>query len=226
MRYGLRRVGFGVMAWGLLASVALIFAAAPLSGAVAQLAQTPAKSASHSVYTNADIDKLTAQDTAGNTSRRVYTNADIDKLATQDTSPKGSRTLYTNADVDKLASQDLISLVGPEPVSGSTETAATNATTPAPYVETQDPNWYAEQAEQLNAEIDRRNEDLRRYVEAIDQAKSRLQGESGVNLVEGNFGVTLDSGRAMLESRVREVQSQLDALADLARRNGISLGNQ
>jgi hypothetical protein len=63
-------------------------------------------------------------------------------------------------------------------------------------------------------------------VEAINEAKGRQQSESGVNLVEGNFGITLDSGRAILESRVREVQSELDELADLARRNGIALGNQ
>jgi hypothetical protein len=233
MCHGLpRRIVCGVMALGLLASLALIFGAAPLNGAdktetnkLAQVAQAPVAGPSHPVYTNADIDKLAAQDTVGNTSRRVYTNADIDKLAAQDAVPKGSRTLYTNADVAKLASQDLISLVGPEPVSGSTEAAPTNAATAPLYVGTQDPNWYAEQAAQLNAELDRRNDDLRRYVEAIDQAKSR-QTEGGVNLVEGNFGVTLESGRAVLESRVREVQSQLDALADLARRNGIALGNQ
>jgi hypothetical protein len=228
-----RRIVFGVRALGLLASLALIFAAVPLRGAnkaeapkLAQTAQAPVAGSSHPVYTNADIDKLAAQDTAGNTSHRVYTNADIDKLAAQDTLPNGSRTLYTNADVDKLASQDLISLVGPEPVSGSTEAAPTNAATAPSYAVTQDPNWYAEQVAQLNAELYRRNDDLRRYAEAIDQAKSRQQTEGGVNLVEGNFGVTLESGQAMLESRVREVQNQLDALADLARRNGIALGNQ
>ena len=233
MCHGLpRRIVFAVRALGLLTSLALIFAAVPLRGANkaeanqrAQSAQAPVAGPSHPVYTNADIDKLAAQDTAGNTSHRVYTNADIDKLAAQDTVPNGSHTLYTNADVDKLASQDLISLVGPEPVSGETEAAPTNAATVPSYVATQDPNWYAEQAAQLNAELDRRNEDLRRYVEAIDRARSR-QTEGGVNLVEGNYGVTLESGQAMLESRVREVQNQLDALADLARRNGIALGNQ
>jgi hypothetical protein len=217
-----------------MASLALISAVSPLraanrtgAGQRGQTAQAPAARPSHPLYTNADVDKLDAQESAGNTSHRVYTNADVEKLAAEDIVPKAAHTLYTNADTAKLASEDNISLVGPEPAS---EAAPTNAAPPpsyaAPYVETQDPNWYAEQAVQLNAELDRRNEDLRRYVEAINEAKGRQQSESGVNLVEGNFGITLDSGRAMLESRVREVQSQLDELADLARRNGIALGNQ
>jgi hypothetical protein len=217
-----------------MASLALISTVSPLraanrtgAGQRGQTAQAPAARPSHPLYTNADVDKLDAQESAGNTSHRVYTNADVEKLAAEDIVPKAARTLYTNADTAKLASEDNISLVGPEPAS---EAAPTNAAPPAsyvaPYVETQDPNWYAQQAVQLNAELDRRNEDLRRYVEAINEAKGRQQSESGVNLVEGNFGITLDSGRAMLESRVREVQSQIDELADLARRNGIALGNQ
>jgi NADH dehydrogenase/NADH:ubiquinone oxidoreductase subunit G len=235
MGYGLLRHTFvGTIVLGLVASLALISAVSPLraaneksAGQRGQTAQAPAARPSHPVYTNADVDKLDAQESAGNTSHRVYTNADVEKLAAEDIVPKASHQLYTNADTAKLASQDNISLVGPEPIS---EAAPTNAALPAsyvaPYVETQDPNWYAEQAVQLNAELDRRNEDLRRYVAAIDEAKGRQQSESGVNLVEGNFGVTLDSGRAMLESRVREVESQLEELADLARRNGISAGNQ
>jgi len=43
---------------------------------------------------------------------------------------------------------------------------------PAPYVETQDPAWYAEQAARLRDELERRQAQLDGYRQAIEDARS------------------------------------------------------
>jgi len=52
--------------------------------------------------------------------------------------------VWTNDDLEKLHSLGLISIVG-----RTDEEQLTSASAPAPYVETQDPEWYAGQAAQL-----------------------------------------------------------------------------
>jgi hypothetical protein len=46
----------------------------------------------------------------------------------------------------------------------------------------------------------------------------------GINLDQGDIGITLEAGIEILQRRVREAQSELDALEDLARHNGIPPG--
>jgi hypothetical protein len=46
----------------------------------------------------------------------------------------------------------------------------------------------------------------------------------GINLEEGDIGITPESGIEILRQRVNEAQAELAALEDLARRNDIPPG--
>ena len=46
----------------------------------------------------------------------------------------------------------------------------------------------------------------------------------GINLDGGDIGITPDAGIEILRRRVQDTESDLDALEDLARRNGIPPG--
>jgi hypothetical protein len=58
--------------------------------------------------------------------------------------------VWTNEDLDRLEGPGLISVVPQIP-----EKSTPRAAAPAPYVETQDPEWYAEQATTLRDELER-----------------------------------------------------------------------
>jgi hypothetical protein len=91
-------------------------------------------------------------------------------------------------------------------------------------VRTQDPEWYAEQAAKLLDELERRRGQLREYRRALEDARSLRETTGGINLDEGDVGITPQSGIEFLEGRVSETQTELDALEDLARRNDIPPG--
>jgi hypothetical protein len=46
----------------------------------------------------------------------------------------------------------------------------------------------------------------------------------GINFDQGDIGITPDAGVEILQRRVQETQSEIDALEDLARHNGIPPG--
>jgi hypothetical protein len=127
--------------------------------------------------------------------------------------------VWTNEDLEKLHSLGLISIVGrideqrpmPEPASGT-------------HLKTEDPEWYAVQAAKLRDELERRQTQLREYQQAIDDARSLRKSAGGVNLDEGDIAISPEEGIEILERRVNEVQSDLDALEDLARRHDILPG--
>lgn len=127
--------------------------------------------------------------------------------------------VWTNEDLEKLHSLGLISIVGrideqrpmPEPASGT-------------YLKTEDPEWYAVQAAKLRDELERKQTQLREYEQAIDDARSLRKSAGGVNLDEGDIAISPEEGIEILERRVNEVQSDLDALEDLARRHDILPG--
>jgi len=128
--------------------------------------------------------------------------------------------LWTNEDLEKLSHPGLISVVG------QTSTAEDAITAPPPllYVNTQDPEWYAGQAAELQAQLGKNEAELQHYRQAIEDAKSLKTTTSGINLDEGDAGVTPEAGIEILQQRVSETQSELDALEDLARRNDIPPG--
>ena len=131
-----------------------------------------------------------------------------------------ARVLWTNEELEKLRPLGLVSIVG-QP---SNAEDATPAAPPPPYRSTQDPEWYAEQAAKLRAQLERNEAALRRYSQAIEDAKSLKTKTGGIDLEEENIGITPEAGLEILQHRVDEAQAELDALEDLARHNDIPPG--
>jgi len=128
--------------------------------------------------------------------------------------------LWTNEDLEKLRPLGLISIVG-QP---TTAEDATTAALPLPYVNTQDPEWYADQAARLRAQLENNEAELQSYRQAIEDATNLKTMTGGINLEEGDIGITPEAGIEILQQRVNETQSELETLEDLARRNNIPPG--
>ncbi len=138
------------------------------------------------------------------------------------------KKVWTNEDMDQLRARGLISIVGPEVNEAAapatpTTTAPTEAAFPVYNSRLEDPQWYAEQAAKLQAELDERQAALHEQQMALAQAADRIT-QPGVALDKTSVGVTPDSGLAILQAQVEEVQSELDELSDLARQNSIPPG--
>ena len=58
----------------------------------------------------------------------------------------------------------------------------------------------------------------------LDAARNLQQTTGGIDISQGNIGVTPEEGLARLEEQVRILQEQKDELADAARRNDIPPG--
>ena len=136
------------------------------------------------------------------------------------------KKVWTNDDMDQLRSRGLISIVGQEASEPATQTPAAPAETTFPVYESRfdDPEWYADQAADLQAELDKRQAALREQQTAIAQAVDMRITQPGLNLEKDNAGVTPAAGVANLEAQVQEVQNQLDELSDLARQHDIPPG--
>jgi hypothetical protein len=126
--------------------------------------------------------------------------------------------VWTNDDLEKLHSLGLIS------IGRTDEERPASASVLAPYVKTQDAGWYSEQAAKLRDELERRQAQLGRYRQALEDAQSLRVTTGGMNLDEGDIAITPEAGIEILQQRVNEVQTELDALEDLARRNDIPPG--
>ena len=127
--------------------------------------------------------------------------------------------VWTNDDLEKLHDLDLISIIGRT----SVETPK-SASSPQPYVQTYDPQWYAGQAAALCDELKQRKAQLAGYRQAIEDATNLKTMAGGINLEEGDIGITPEAGIEILQEGVNETESELDALEDLARRNDILPG--
>ncbi len=128
--------------------------------------------------------------------------------------------VWTNEDLERLRAPGLISVVGQPATLENTNPAAM----PSTYVTTQDSEWYAEEAAALRGELERRQARLNEYRRALEDARSLKETTGGINLDEGDIGITPEASIEILQQRVEETQSKLDALEDLARRNDIEPG--
>ena len=124
-----------------------------------------------------------------------------------------------NNDLERLRAKSLISVIGQVP-----DEVTVGAEVPSPYVKTQDPEWYAEQAAKLRTQLESRDAELQHYRQAIEDARSLKTTTGGVDLAEGDIGITPEAGIEILQRRVHEIQSEIDALEDLARDNDIPPG--
>ncbi len=136
------------------------------------------------------------------------------------------KKVWTNDDMDQLRARGLISIVGQEATEPATQAPAAPAETPFPVYASRldDPEWYADKAADLQAELDEREAALREHQTAIAQAVSKRITEPGLALDKDGPGMTLAAGLANLQAQVQEVQSQLDELSDLARQHDIEPG--
>ena len=80
------------------------------------------------------------------------------------------------------------------------------------------------QAAKLRDELERKRTQLNKYRQAIDDVRSLGKTTGGINLDEGDVGITPQAGIEILQQRVRTRESELGALEDLARHNGIAPG--
>lgn len=128
--------------------------------------------------------------------------------------------LWTNEGLEELRPPCLISIVS-QP---STAEDRTTAALPPPYVNTQDPEWYAEQAARLWEQFERSEAELQHYRQAIEDARNLKTMTGGIDLDEGDIGITPEAGIEVLQQRVDQAQTEVEALEDLARRNDIPPG--
>ncbi len=135
------------------------------------------------------------------------------------------KKVWTNDDMDQLRVRGLISIVGQEAARPATQAPAAPAETPFPVYASRldDPEWYADQAADLQAELDQRVAALQQEREALALAKDRIT-QPGVAMDEPSIGVTPDGAIALFQAQVQEVQSRLDELSDLAQQHDIPPG--
>jgi hypothetical protein len=137
------------------------------------------------------------------------------------------KKVWTNEDMDQLRARGLISIVGPEfneaPAPAAVAIAPIQPAFPVYNSRFEDPEWYAETAAELQAELDEREAALQEQKTAMAQAEEGIT-QPGVAMDKPTIGVTPQAALAILEARVNEVQSELDELADLARQNNIPPG--
>jgi hypothetical protein len=127
--------------------------------------------------------------------------------------------VWTNDDLERIRSLGQLSVVGQLDNEGSTQFAL-----PRAYTYFQDPEWYSAQAARLQGELDRHRAELQSYEQALEDARSLREMTEGINLEEGDAGLTPESAIETLRERTNHTQTQLDELQDLARRNGIEPG--
>jgi hypothetical protein len=127
--------------------------------------------------------------------------------------------VWTNDDLERLHDLGLICIVGRM----DAETSK-SASLPQPYVKSQDPEWYAEQAAKLRDELERRRAQLGGYRQALEDTRSLRNTTGGIDLDEGDIGITPEAGIEILQQHLSEAQAQLDVLGDLARRNDMPPG--
>ena len=80
------------------------------------------------------------------------------------------------------------------------------------------------QAARLRDELERRQTQLREDRQAIDDVRSLWKTTGGINLDEGDVAITPEVGTEILERHVNEVQTEINALEDLAHRHDIPPG--
>ncbi len=127
--------------------------------------------------------------------------------------------------MDQLRARGLISTfsVAPETTAEAPAAPSEPATSTTYTSRLEDPEWYAQQASDLQAELDKREAALREAQANLAQAAEGVT-QPGIAMDKKNPGVTPEAGIDVLKAQVLEVQSQLDGLSDLARQNNIPPG--
>lgn len=209
-----------------LAGFVLIFAAGLPSRA--QQPPRPAQAdQSRKIWTDDDMDALRARGLISIVGREIEAAPQAPAApsqpapATAQPAPATAAAPEAPAAAPEPGPQAAVSAPTAPPEAGAQPTAPSEEA--APYDRTQDPRWYSVESAKLRAQLDAAEADLAQAQQALAQASSRIT-EPGINLTQRNVGVTPQAGIEILAARVREIQSQLDDLGDLARQNDITPG--
>jgi hypothetical protein len=131
--------------------------------------------------------------------------------------PGAEQKVWTN--------EDLIALRSVSPIGDSSEwetSASAPSTTRTPYYPRfKDPSWYRVQLAALRTEL---AQTIAEYRRIRAELKSGKGGTKGLDLDKDAAGVTPESALQVLEQRRRNLLRQIDALEDLAQRNGVPPG--
>jgi hypothetical protein len=201
----------------LAASVLVLAAALPLG---AQQTPRPAQTdQARKIWTNDDMDDLRARGLISIVGQETE-EAPQAPLAAPQAAPESAAAPAPAAAPEGAPAPAATEPAAVGPQAASAEPEAPEA---VPYDRTQDPMWYAEQAAELQAQLDAAEAALSQAQEALVQASNRIT-QPGINLTEPSLGVTPQAGIEILAARVRELQTQLDELANLARENDILPG--
>ena len=143
----------------------------------------------------------------------------------QATQSNQAKRVWTNDDMDQLRARGLISTfnVAPETIVQAPATPSEPAPSTTSPSRLEDPAWYAQQAAELQAELDRRVAALHEAQTNLAQAEAGIT-QPGIAMDKKNPGVTPEAGLDALEAQVLEIQNQLDELSDLAQQNNIPPG--
>src|SRR5258708_32143259 len=119
------------------------------------------------------------------------------------------KMVWTNDDLEKLHRLGLISIVG-----RIDEERPTPASAPGPYVKTQDPEWYAEQAAKLRDELEYRQAQLCEYRPGPGGPPKLRGSTGGIKLVGEGFAINPEAGIEILQQRVGEDNAEFRHLED------------
>jgi len=114
--------------------------------------------------------------------------------------------VWPNDDLGRLHTPGLISIVG-----SVDEETPKSSSIPQSYVNSQGPRGYAELAARLRGELERRQAERDRYSQAIDDTTSLEAMTGGINLNDGDVGITPEAGIEILQQHVSETQTELCA---------------
>jgi len=145
--------------------------------------------------------------------------------------PDSQKKVWTNDDVERLNPAFVVNRAPQTTTGSATATrvvgelparpASASAAPSAPLDPEQDPQWYAQQVTELNAElsaIDSREEQLRQF-------RATTAGlPTGLVLNAPCEGISTDNLIAQLDARRQEIVQQMDALGDMARQNDLPPG--
>lgn len=141
------------------------------------------------------------------------------------------KKVWTNEDLEQLRSTSHISVVGqvapPETPAvtaeqpGAAETEKAGAESEQIASE-KDPKTYRQKLEPMRAELERIASEIRRLREFRASGQTVM---NGLDFNKENMSLTPENQIQQLEARRREVQQQIDAIEDHARRNGIAPGD-
>jgi hypothetical protein len=201
----------------LAASVLVLAAGLPLR---AQQAPRPAPpDQAKKIWTNDDLDELRARGLISIVGQATEETPQAPLAAPQPAPDSAAAPAQAAAPEGASApAATETAAIGPQAAPSERETPQA-----APYDRTQDPIWYAEQAAELQAELDAAEAALSQAQQGLEQVSNRIT-QPGINLTQPNVGITPQAGIEILAARVRELQSQLNDLADLARQNDIPPG--